>query len=61
MTNTEFQHLMRYYVARKRAPRTSLQGRRAAKGKAAGYGAVLKNTHIYSMSVETQPFQRQTV
>lgn len=35
------------------------QGRRAVKGKAKHYGVPLKNSKVFSMSVESQPFQRK--
>jgi len=60
MTKQEWFRLKPFWLLNKvsRTHKPRLQGRRAEKGRAAGYGAVLKTTHIHSMSVETQHFQR---
>lgn len=61
MNSTEWKRLRAYWLANKTQSqhRPSLQGRRAVKGHAGGYGAVLKSSRVISMSVETQHFQRQ--
>jgi len=63
MTSTEFQRLRAYWLAARtsQSHRPTLSGKRAAKGAAKGYGQVLKSSHIHSMSMETQVFQRSRV
>lgn len=58
MTRKQFKYLRAFEYAKRHAPKSTLQGRRAVKGKAMHYGIPLKRSHIYSMSVESQPFQR---
>lgn len=60
MTSQEWQRLRSFYLASKIASKhkPSLQGRRAAKGRAKHYGVVLQNSRIHSMSLETQVTQR---
>lgn len=58
MNPLETKRLLAYQYASRHAPRTSKQGMSFAKGRAAGYGSILKSSRIHSMSVETQHSQR---
>ena len=60
MTYKQTGKLLGYYYAAKYAPRATQQGRRTIKGKAGGFGAVLKTSRVHSMSTETQHFQRRS-
>lgn len=58
MTRKQFKILRAFEYAKRHAPKASLQGRRSVKGKAMHYGIPLRGSRVFSMSVETQPFQR---
>lgn len=60
MTKTEWFRLKGFMIAKKqgREHQPTLHGRRNERGRAAGYGQVLKTSFIRSISMETQPFQR---
>lgn len=59
MNYKEFKRLRAFTYARSHQPKNTYQGRRTVKGQAKGYGQVLKKSDVYSMSVETQHFQRK--
>lgn len=58
MTRKQYKQLRAFEIAKRYAPKATLQGRRAVKSKAMHYGVPLKRSRVHSMSVETQCFQR---
>lgn len=62
MNSAEFSSLMTSYklASVARSHQRNIKSKRSVKGKARHVGREdLKNVHIHSMSVESQPFQRR--